>query len=132
MWLGPVLFLGMSVFLWRYIGAVFVPEAMARSVFSVLPVLSDLETVIIANAAILYFGAYFVFAVFWPRLKPYFHNPFVAAITLWMVNILILFPLVGRGILGYRFPQGWLTACLPLLFSHWMFARGLQFQQRRA
>ena len=131
MWMGPVLFLGLSIFLWKYIGAVFVPEALARSLFSILPVLSDVENVIVANAAILYFGAYFAFAIFWPRLKPYFGNPFFAAVGLWMVNILVLFPLVGRGILGYRFPQGWMAACLPLLFSHWMFARGLQYQERR-
>ena len=131
MWLGPVLFLGVSIFLWKYIDAVFVPEALARSVFSILPVLKDLENVIVANAAILYFGAYFVFAIFWPRLKPYFRNPFVAAVALWLVNILIVFPLIGRGVLGYRFPQGWMAACLPLLLSHWMFARGLQFQERR-
>jgi hypothetical protein len=131
MWMGPVLFLAVSVFLWRYIGAVFVPEALARSVFSILPVLRDLETVIIANAAILYFGGYFVFAIFWSKLRPYLHNAFFAALALWMVNIFVLFPLMGRGILGYRFPQGWLATCLPLLFSHWMFARGLQFQQRR-
>ena len=131
MWLGPVLFMGVSVFLWRYVGAVFVPEALARSVFAILPALADLETVIVANAAILYFGAYFVFAIFWSRLKLYFRNPFFAGIGLWAINILVVFPLMGRGILGYKFPQGWMAACLPLLFSHWMFARGLQFQERR-
>lgn len=132
MWLGPVLFLGVSIFLWKYIDAVFVPEALATSIFSVLPVLMDLEKVVVANAAILYFGAYFVFAIFWPRLKPYFRNPFLAAVALWLANIFIVFPLVGRGVLGYRFPQGWMAACLPLLLSHWMFARGLQFQERRS
>lgn len=131
MWLGPFLFISVSVLLWRYIGAVFVPEVLARSAFSVLPVLADVETVIIANAAILYFGAYFLFAIFWPRLKPYFRNPFLAGLGLWGIHILIVFPLVGRGILGYKFPQGWMAACLPLLLSHWMFARGLQFQERR-
>jgi hypothetical protein len=132
MWLGPVLFVGVSIFLWKYIGAVFVPEVLAWSVFSVLPVLTDLESVILANAAILYFGAYFVFAMFWPKLKPYFGNPFFAAIGLWLVNILILFPILGRGVLGYRFPQGWMAASFPLLLPHWMFARGLQFQERRS
>ena len=131
MWLGPVLFMGVSIFLWRYIGAVFVPEALARSVFSVVPVLSDLETLIVTNAAILYFGAYFVFAIFWPRLRRYFRNPFFAGIGLWGIHILVVFPLLGRGILGYKFPQGWMEACFPLLLSHWMFARGLQFQERR-
>jgi len=101
-------------------------------VFSILPVLTDVETVVRINAALLYFGIYFTFAVFWPKVKPYFHNAFLAAIALWLVNIVIVFPVLGRGILGYRFPQGWMAASLPLLLSHWMFARGLQFQDRRS
>jgi hypothetical protein len=132
MWMGPTLFIAVSILLWRYIGAVFVPEVLARWVFSILPALSDLETVIFINAAILYFGMYFVFAIFWGKIKPYFGNPFFAAIGLWLVNILVLFPLVGRGMLGYKFPQGWMSASLPLLLSHWMFARGLQFQGKRS
>ena len=132
MWMGPVLFIGVSVLLSRYIGAVFVPDILARSVFSILPVLRDLETFILINTAILYFGAYFVFAIFWGKIKPYVGNVFFAAIGLWLVNILVLFPLVGRGVLGYKFPQGWMSASLPLLLSHWMFARGLQFQDRRS
>ena len=132
MWMGPVLFIGVSIFLWKYIGAVFVPEVLARSAFALAPVLMDVEMVIIVNAAILYFGAYFVFAVFWGRIKPFLHNAFFAAIALWLANILVLFPILGRGMLGYRFPQGWMSASLPLLLSHWMFARGLQFQERRS
>lgn len=132
MWLGPVLFVGVSVFLWRYVGAVFVPEVLAREVFTVLPVLSDIDTVILINSAILYFGAYFVFAIFWPKLKPYLRNAFLAGIALWLVNVFVVYPLLGRGFLGYRFPQGWLAASFPLLVSHWMFARGLQFQERRS
>jgi hypothetical protein len=132
MWIGPVLFIAVSLVLWRYIGAVFVPDVLARLVFSILPALAELETVILINAAILYFGAYFVFAIFWGKLKPYLGNPFFAAIGLWLVNVLVLFPLVGRGMLGYKFPQGWMSASLPLLLSHWMFARGLQFQDRRS
>jgi hypothetical protein len=132
MWMGPTLFIAISIVLWRYIGAVFVPEVLARLVFSILPALVELETVILINAAILYFGAYFVFAIFWRKLKPYLGNPFFAAIGLWLVNVLVLFPLVGRGMLGYKFPQGWMSASLPLLLSHWMFARGLQFQDRRS
>jgi hypothetical protein len=132
MWMGPTLFIAVSILLWRYIGAVFVPEVLARWVFSILPALSELETVILINAAILYFGVYFMFAIFWGKIKPYFGNPFLAAIALWLVNILVLFPLVGRGMLGYKFPQGWMSASLPLLLSHWMFARGLQFQAKRS
>src|SRR5437868_2398852 len=107
MWMGPVLFIGVSIFLWKYIGAVFVPEVLARSAFAILPVLMDVETVILINAAILYFGAYFAFAVFWGRIKPYLRNAFFAGLALWLGNILVLFPILGRGMLGYRFPQGW-------------------------
>ena len=132
MWLGPALFIAVNILLWRYVGAVFVPEVLARSVFRLLPALAELQTVILINMAILYFGAYFAFAVFWEKIKPYMRNAFFAAIGLWLVNILMIFPLVGRGILGYKFPQGWMSASLPLLLSHWMFARGLQFQARRS
>ena len=132
MWLGPALFIAVNILLWRYVGAVFVPEVLARSVFRLLPALAELQAVILINMAILYFGAYFAFAVFWEKIKPYMRNVFFAAIGLWLVNILMIFPLVGRGILGYKFPQGWMSASLPLLLSHWMFARGLQFQDRRS
>ena len=132
MWLGPALFIAVSVFLWRFIGAVFVPELMARAVFALMPVLRDMAWVILINAAILYFGLYFAFAVSWKKLKPYFLSPFYAAIALWLFNIVVIFPLLGRGVLGYRMPQGWLAASLPLLVSHWMFARGLQYQDKRS
>ena len=56
---------------------------------------------------------------------------FLAGLALWFVNVFIVFPILGRGMLGYRMPQGWMSASLPLLVSHWMFARGLQFQDRR-
>jgi len=132
MWLGPSLFIVVSVLLWKYIGAVFVPEVLARAAFAMLPVLGGIESVIIINAAILYFGAYFTFALFWGKLKPYLRNPFFAALALWAANVLFLFPLLGKGIFGYRMPQGWLAVSFPLLVAHWTFARGLQFQQRRS
>ena len=131
MWLGPALFIGVSVFLWKYVGAVLMPELLARSVFGILPVLLDVEMVVLINAAIIYFGVYFVFAMFWRKLKPYLRNPFLAGLALWLANVLLLFPLLGRGVLGYRLPQGWISASFPLLVSHWMFARGLQFQDKR-
>jgi len=131
MWLGPVLFLGMSFFLWKYVGAVFMPELLARAVFAMLPALRDMETVVLINAGISYFGAYFVFAIFWRSLKPYLRNPFLAGLALWLVNVLVVFPLIGRGVLGYQLPQGWIFASFPLVVPHWMFARGLQFQDRR-
>jgi hypothetical protein len=97
-----------------------------------LPVLDDIRSIIIINASILYFGAYFTFALFWSRLKPYLRNPFLGALTLWAANVLLLFPLLGKGILGYRMPQGWLAASFPLLVAHWTLARGIQFQARRS
>lgn len=130
MWMGPALYVASSIFLWQYLGSVFVPNLMVRSVLRGLPVLQDLQTFVSINANVLYFGGYFFFAVSWPSLKRYFGNPFLACVALWLVNIFVIFPLVGRGVLGYRLPQGWISASLPLLLSHWLFARGLQFQTR--
>jgi hypothetical protein len=132
MWLGPALFIAVSVFLWRYIGAVFMPDLMARAIFRIVPALVDMQWVILVNASIVYFGAYFVFALFWRRLKFYLRNPFVAGVLLWFVNVAVVFPILGRGLFGYRMPQGWPYASFPLLLAHWMFARGLQFQDRRS
>jgi hypothetical protein len=132
MWLAPVLFIAVSLFLWKYIGAVFVPEVMARFVFAIIPVLTDMELVILLNASIIYFGAYFAFAVLWGKLKPYFRSPFIGAVVLWLVNVLLVFPLLGEGVLGYRMPQGWVAVSFPLFVMHWVFARALQFQYRRS
>jgi hypothetical protein len=132
MWLGPVLFVGVSIFLWKYIGAVFVPELVARSVFRLLPSLASVNLFVMINAALLYFAGYFVVAIFWKPVKLYLRNPFIAGLALWVVNVVVVLPILGRGILGYRLPQGWIAASFPLLVSHWMFARGLQFQDRRS
>ena len=132
MWLGPVLFVAVSIFLWKYVGAVFVPELLARSVFRVLPPLESIDVFVTINAALLYFAGYFAIAIFWKPVKVYLRNPFIAGLALWLVNVLIVFPVLGRGVLGYRLPQGWIAASLPMLVSHWMFARGLQFQERRS
>lgn len=130
--MGPVLYLAVSVLLWRFAGAVFVPQLIARRLFAAMPALQELETVIIINAAIVYFGLYFVFALEWQAfLRTRLKHPFLAALVLWVLNALVLFPLIGRGMLGYRLPQGWLAVNLPLWVSHWIFARGLQFQQRK-
>jgi hypothetical protein len=131
MWMGPALFVATSIVLWKYAGAVFMPLLMARSLFGLMPLLADMETVILINMALIYFAAYFLVAIFWHRLKPYLKNPFLLAFELWLINIVVVFPILGRGILGYQLPQGWMSASLPLLVSHWMFARGVQFQQRR-
>jgi hypothetical protein len=131
MWLGPLLFVAVSVFLWKYVGGVFVPELVARSVFRALPVLASVELFVMVNASLLYFGAYFLIAVFWRTLKPYLRNPFIAGLALWAVNVFLILPILGRGILGYRLPQGWMSVSFLMMVSHWMFARGLQFQDRR-
>src|SRR3954468_16832034 len=115
MWMGPALFIAVSILLWRYVGAVFVPDVLSRWALGLLPALAELKTVIPIYMAILYFGAYFAFAVLWAKIKPHVGNAFFAAIGLWLVNILFIFPLVGRGMLGYKFPQGWMSASLPLL-----------------
>src|SRR5216117_3043550 len=60
MWLGPLLFVAVSIFLWKYVGAVFMPELLARSVFQVVPGLASVELYVTINAALLYFGGYFV------------------------------------------------------------------------
>ena len=130
MWFGPLLFVAVSIFLWKYVGAVFMPELLARSIFRVAPGLASVELYITINAALLYFGGYFAVAIFWSSLKPYLRNPFAVGFMLWLVNILVVLPILGRGILGYRLPQGWIAVSFPLLVSHWMFARGLQFQDR--
>ena len=130
MWLGPALFVTISVLLWKYLGAVFMPELLARSIYRILPSLESIDLFIFINAGIVYFGLYIVVAIFWRRLKPYVKNPFLAGLGMWLVNLLIILPLLGRGILGYQMPQGWMSVSLPLLLSHWMFARGLQFQDR--
>ena len=130
MWLGPALFVTISVLLWKYLGAVFMPELLARSIYRILPSLESIDLFVFINAALVYFGLYIVVAIFWRRLKPYVKNPFLAGLGMWLVNLLIILPLLGRGILGYRMPQGWMSVSLPLLLSHWMFARGLQFQDR--
>ena len=100
MWFGPLLFVAVSIFLWKYIGAVFMPELLARSIFRVAPGLASVELYITINAALLYFGGYFAVAIFWSSLKPYLRNPFAVGFMLWLVNILVVLPILGRGILA--------------------------------
>lgn len=131
MWMAPVLYVGLTIFLWKYAGAVFMPELMARRVFALVPVLEDAQLAVVINVAVIYFGVYLMFALMWQQVRPYFKNAFLAALVLWLVNVLVLFPMLGRGVLGYGLPQGWASASLPLLVSHGVFARGLQFQEKR-
>jgi hypothetical protein len=130
MWMGPLLYVATSIFLSKYLGGVFIPTLLTRTIVSLVPPLGDLQTLVAINTNAFYFGAYFLFGFYWPRLKAYFRSAFVAAITLWLVNLFVLFPLIGRGVLGYRLPQGWMAVSFPLLLSHWLFARGLSYQTR--
>jgi hypothetical protein len=130
MWMGPLLYVVTSIFLWKYLGVVFMPVLLTRTLTSMIPALAEFEMLITINANAFYFGAYFLFGFYWPRLKSYFRNPFLAGMALWAVNVFVLLPLIGRGVLGYRLPQGWMAVSFPLLLSHWLFARGLSHQVR--
>jgi hypothetical protein len=130
MWMGPLLYVATSIFLWKYLGSVFIPSLLTRTIVSVFPPLADLQMLVTINTNAFYFGGYFLFGLYWPRLKSYFWNPFLAGIALWLANVFVLLPLVGRGVLGYKLPQGWMAVSFPLLLSHWIFARGLSYQTR--
>jgi hypothetical protein len=130
MWMGPLLYFATSIFLSKYLGSVYIPTLLTRAVLLAVPPLADLQILITINANLFYFGAYFVFGFYWPRLKSYFRNPFLAGMALWFVNVMVLLPLIGKGVLGYKLPQGWMAVSFPLLLSHWLFARGLSHQTR--
>src|SRR4029077_18956815 len=121
MWLGPALFVTVSVILWKYLGAVFVPDLLARAIYRAFPGLAGMDLFILINTTILYFGGYVVVAIFWRRWKAYLRNPFFAGLALWLVNLFVILPLLGRGILGYRLPQGWVSAPLPPFPPSWCF-----------
>src|SRR5947199_3441897 len=89
MWFGPLLFVAVSIFLWKYIGAVFVPELLARSIFRVAPGLASVELYITIHAALFFFGGYFAVAIFWSLLNPYLRNPFALGFWFWFFNILV-------------------------------------------
>jgi len=76
MWFGPLLFVAVSIFLWKYVGAVFMPELLARSIFRVASGLASVELYITITAALLYFGGYFAVAIFRSSLKSYLRKPF--------------------------------------------------------
>jgi hypothetical protein len=80
------------------------------------------------NFALLYFGGYFVFTYYWTRLRKTFHNPFYGALALWMLHLLVILPVAGKGLFGYKMPQGAVSASIFALASHWVFARSLQWR----
>src|SRR5437667_10919112 len=69
MWLGPLLFVAVSIFLWKYVGAVFMPELLARSIFQFAPGLAIVELYITIITALFYFGVYVSVAKFWLFMK---------------------------------------------------------------
>src|ERR1051325_11014718 len=99
----PIVFVVVSVVLWQLANAVFMPELLANRLFEVLPAafidfgvrwLGPLAKELgFANVALIYFGAYFVFAFFWDRLVRVFGNAWTGSFILWCVNVLVLFPL---------------------------------------
>ena len=137
----PLVYLVVSIAFWQLANAVFVPELLANRLFELLPV-SFIERGVqlmgplakqlaFANVALVYFGAYFVFAIYWERLRRMFGSAFYAAFALWCCNVLILFPIAGKGVFGYKLPQGPFAASLFLFAAHWILARMLQIQTPR-
>src|SRR5262249_22717413 len=125
MWIAPLVYALASVLLWQFAHVFFMPAAITAQLTSAATDLLALR-IILTNVAVSYFGAYGIFAARWPRLKPYFRSEFFGALALWAVNVLLIFPLIGRGILGYKLPQGAFLPCFYLAVTHWVFARALQ------
>ena len=59
--MGPLLYVATSIFLWRYLGGVFIPALLTRTVISLVPPLADLQMLVTINTNAFYFGAYFRF-----------------------------------------------------------------------
>ena len=67
MWLGPALYVTVSVILWKYLGAVFMPDLLARAIYRALPGLQSMDLFVLINAGVVYFGIYVIVAIFWKR-----------------------------------------------------------------
>ena len=114
------------------------PELLANRMFEIFPVpviefavqlLGPLaKGLAFYSITVAYFGAYFLFAQYWDRIRPYLGNAFYAAFAIWGIHVLILIPAAGQGMFAAKSPQGALTPSLMLFASHWMFARSLQFR----
>jgi DMSO/TMAO reductase YedYZ molybdopterin-dependent catalytic subunit len=138
MWVAPLVYVAVSLLLWKIGGALFMPELLANRMFEIFPVpfiefavqlLGPLaKELAFYGIAIGYFGAYFLFAQHWDRIRRYLGNAFYARFAIWGIHVLILIPAAGQGVFASRSPQGALTPSLMLFASHWMFARSLQFR----
>ena len=138
MWVAPLIYFVVSLLLWKIGGGLFMPELLANRMFEIFPVpviefavqlLGPLAKELAFYAiTVAYFGAYFLFAQYWDRIRPYLGNAFYAAFAIWGIHVLILIPAAGQGMFAAKSPQGALTPSLMLFASHWMFARSLQFR----
>jgi hypothetical protein len=131
MWFPAVIYCLVSILLWYFAKAFFMPQVLTDLVFPVQDTDLLVYRVALANIAFVYFGAYWVFAANWKRLQPYLRNEFLGGVTLWAINVFIIFPLIGRGVFGYKLPQGALFPCLYLFGTHWMYARMLEMKNER-
>jgi DMSO/TMAO reductase YedYZ molybdopterin-dependent catalytic subunit len=138
MWVAPLVYFVVSLLLWKIGGGIFMPELLANRMFEIFPVpviefavqlLGPLaKELAFYGITVAYFGAYFLFARTWDRIRPYLGNAFYAAFAIWGVHVLILIPAAGQGMFATKSPQGALTPSLMLFASHWIFARSLQFR----
>jgi hypothetical protein len=132
MWFAGVIYLAASLAFWEFAHAVFIPELLTNRVLELFstPVGSFVRLFVSLNVSGFYFAVYFLFSLYWPKLHDRFRNIFFGSLALFAVNVLILFPLAGKGFLGYLLPQGYIPACTFLFVAHWIFARALQIQER--
>jgi len=138
MWVAPIIYFVVTVLLWQFGGALFMPELLSNRMFEIFPVhfiefavqlLGSLaKQLAFYGMAILYFGAYVLFARHWDRIRPYLGNAYYAGFAIWGVHVLILIPAAGQGVFATKSPQGGLAPSLMLFAAHWMFARSLQFR----
>lgn len=137
MWVAPLVYFVVTVVLWQVGNGLFMPELLANRMFEIFPVpviefgvqlLGPLaKELAFYGIAITYFGAYFLFARNWDRIRPYLGNAFYAGFAIWGIHVLILIPAAGQGVFATKSPQGGLTPSLMLFASHWIFARSLQY-----
>ena len=121
----------MSILLWQLAHVFFMPQALTNRLFPAQATDPLLWKVALTNVGLVYFGAYWVFSANWKKLKPYLRNEFLGAIAVWGVNVLVIFPIMGRGILGYKLPQGAFGPCVALFATHWIFGRALSMNKWR-
>jgi hypothetical protein len=127
MWAPAFWFGAVSIGLWQYANAAFMPELLAFRLIRVLPVESSAAVqAVLIIVSVVYFAVYLAVSLGWGRLKPFFGNSFYVSLLLLAINVLILFPVAGKGVFGYAEPPGAFQACLFLLVSHWVFAQTLQ------